>query len=218
MSVQSTRLYREERPLRDIVAEGLRSQIYNGLLAPGTRLIEREIAAEFDVSRLPVREALRALANEGLVEHLTARGMSVCQLSHRQVSELYDVREVLEQLAARQAADRVALGAEPLLDVTMREVNDAVAANDIARAHVANSRFHDEIVQLSGNELLAQTLEPLMGRLSWLRRKIEDFDLIRAEHDQIAAAIAAGDVEGAGAAADAHVRASRRRTLAFLYD
>ncbi len=217
MSVQSTRLYREERPLRDIVAEGLRQRIYDGALEPGARLVEREIAAEFGVSRLPVREALRALQNEGLLEQSGARGMRVCELSHRQVSELYDVREVLEELAARQAAERVYLGAKPLLDVTMAEVNEAVERDDIAHAHIANSRFHDEIVQLSGNELLAQTLEPLMGRLAWLRRKIEDFERIRAEHAAIAAAVSAGDVDGAGAAARTHVLASRRRTLAFLY-
>src|SRR5699024_7603945 len=119
--------------------------------------------------------ALRILQNEGLVESLTTRGVIVCELTHRLVSELYDVREVLEQLAARQAAERVALGAKPLLDVTISEVDDAVAKGNIEAAHLANSRFHDEIVLLAGNQLLTQTLEPLVGRLSWLRRKIEDF-------------------------------------------
>src|SRR5699024_7714029 len=144
----------------------IRTRIYDGTLEPGTRLVEREIAEEFDVSRLPVREALRILQNEGLVESLPTRGMIVCELSLRLVSELFDVREALESLAARQAAHRVSLGATPLLDVTMAEVNDAVERGDKEAAHTANSRFHDEIIQLSGNNLLAHTLSPLVGRLS----------------------------------------------------
>ena len=217
MTVQSAKLYRNERPLRTIVADALRARIYDGDLQPGARLVEREIATEYNVSRLPVREALRALQQEGLVEHLATRGVIVCELSHRQVTELFDVREALEQLAAGQAAERVALGATPLLAVTIAEVDQAVDDGRVENAHVSNSRFHAELIELSGNELLAQTLEPLMGRLSWLRRKIEDFDRIHAEHALIAEAITAGDPEGAQARAREHVRASRRRTLAFLY-
>src|SRR5699024_12648833 len=97
-------IYRKQRPFGDIVVEGIRTRIYDGTLEPGTRLVEREIAEEFDVSRLPVREALRILQNEGLVESLPTRGMIVCELSLRLVSELFDVREALESLAARQAA------------------------------------------------------------------------------------------------------------------
>ena len=215
MSVSSG-IYRKQRPLRDIVVEGIRTRIYDGTLEPGTRLVEREIAEEFDVSRLPVREALRILLNGGLVESLPTRGMIVCELSLRLVSELFDVREALESLAARQAAHRVPLGATPLLDVTMAEVNDAVERGDKEAAHTANSRFHDEIIQLSGNNLLAQTLDPLVGRLSWLRRKVEDFDLIHREHQALADAILAGKPERAEEEARAHVRASRARTLAFL--
>lgn len=217
MTVPSGSIYRNQRPLRDIVVDGIRARIYDGSLAPGVRLVEREIAEEFEVSRLPVREALRILQNEGLVESLSTRGMIVCELTPRLISELFDVREALEQLAARQAAERVALGAAPLLDVTMAEVNDAVARGDTESAHFANSRFHDEIIQLSGNQLLAQTLEPLVGRLSWLRRKVEDFDLIHKEHQSLTDAILAGEPDAAAEEARAHVRASRARTLAFLY-
>lgn len=83
--------------------------------------------------------------------------------------------------------------------------------------HAANSSLHQEITALSGNLLLAETLEPIVGRVDWLRRKIEDFDLIHAEHEAPAEAIAGGDPDRAAAAARRHVRASRERTLKWLF-
>lgn len=120
MTTSSSRLYRNKKPLRDIVGEHLRNSIYDGTLPPGTRLVEQELAQQYSVSRLPVREALRILHNEGLVEHLPTRGVVVRTLDRRQVSELYDLREALEVLAARQAAARVADGAESHLAATMK--------------------------------------------------------------------------------------------------
>ncbi|MDA3624573.1 GntR family transcriptional regulator [Saccharopolyspora oryzae] len=217
MTTPSNKLYRHQKPLRDIVGERIRSGIYDGTLPPGTRLVERDLAELYEVSRLPVREALRILQNEGLVEHLPTRGLVVRTLDRSQVCELYDIREALEVLAARQAAERVAGGAENHFAETMREMREAVDAGDVESAHAANSRLHDEITALSGNTLLAEILEPLVGRVGWLRRKIEDFNLIQAEHVALCEAIASGDPDRAAAAASDHVRASRARTLEFLF-
>ncbi|WP_406154512.1 GntR family transcriptional regulator [Streptomyces sp. NBC_01023] len=217
MTTSSSRLYRNKKPLRDIVGEQLRNSIYDGTLPPGTRLVEQELAQQYSVSRLPVR-ALRILHNEGLVEHLPTRGVVVRTLDRRQVSELYDVREALEVLAARQAAERVAEGAENRIAATLKRAAEAAGTGDAAAAHAANSSLHDEITALAGNVLLAETLEPIVGRVDWLRRKIEDFTLIHAEHEALAGAIAGGDPDGAATAARHHVRASRERTLRGLFD
>ncbi|MFC9458197.1 GntR family transcriptional regulator [Streptomyces sp. NPDC058430] len=218
MTTSSSRLYRNKKPLRDIVGEHLRNSIYDGTLPPGTRLVEQELAQQYSVSRLPVREALRILHNEGLVEHLPTRGVVVRTLDRRQVSELYDLREALEVLAARQAAARVADGAESHLAATMKRAGEAAGAGDAAAAHAANSSLHEEITVLSGNLLLAETLEPIVGRVDWLRRKIEDFTLIHAEHEALAEAITNGDPDAAATAARHHVRASRGRTLSGLFE
>ncbi|WP_432165424.1 GntR family transcriptional regulator [Streptomyces sp. bgisy031] len=218
MTTSSSRLYRNKKPLRDIVGEHLRTSIYDGTLPPGTRLVEQELAQQYSVSRLPVREALRILHNEGLVEHLPTRGVVVRTLDRRQVSELYDLREALEVLAARQAAGRVAEGAENHLAATMERAGEAAGAGDAAAAHAANSSLHEEITALSGNLLLAETLEPIVGRVDWLRRKIEDFSLIQAEHEVLTEAITNGDPDAAATAARRHVRASRGRTLRGLFD
>jgi DNA-binding GntR family transcriptional regulator len=218
VTTSSSKLYRNKKPLRDIVGERIRNGIYDGTLLPGTRLVEQELAERYSVSRLPVREALRILHNEGLVEHLPTRGMVVRALDRRQVSELYDLREALEVLAARQATERVAQGAENRLAAMMRRASEAVDAGDVPAAHAANSGLHHEITALSGNTLLAETLEPIVGRVDWLRRKIEDFGLIHAEHEALAEAIASGVPDRAATAARDHVRASRQRTLEWLFD
>ncbi|MFI6941463.1 GntR family transcriptional regulator [Streptomyces sp. NPDC050418] len=217
MTSPSAKLYRNQKPLRDIVGEQIRHRIYDGSLPPGTRLVEQELAARYEVSRLPVREALRILHHEGLVEYLPTRGVVVRTLDRRQVSELYDIREALESLAARQAAERVALGAPNGLTATLEQAGAAAAADDTAATHAANSRLHDEITTLCDNAMLAATLEPIVGRVRWLRHRIEDFPHIHAEHEALARAIVAGDPERAATAAGEHVRASRERTLRELF-
>ena len=217
MATQSNKLYRNEKPLRDIVGEEIRMRIFNGTFPPGARLIERDLAEMFSVSRLPVREALRVLLNEGLVENLPSRGVVVSSLDRRHVSELFDIREALEVLAVRQATEHIADGVENSLEEVLREAREAFESGDLDAAHAANSRFHDEIVTLSGNELLQTLLEPLVGRLHWLFRQVSDFKEVTAEHEDLARAIASGDAERAAASARAHVMTYRARTLDYLF-
>ncbi|MEU6664206.1 GntR family transcriptional regulator [Streptomyces sp. NPDC046821] len=217
MTSSSSKLYRNKKPLREIVGEHLRNGIYDGTLQPGTRLVEQELAQQYSVSRLPVREALRILHNEGLIEHLPTRGMVVRTLDRQQVSELYDIREALEVLASRQAAERVAEGTPTDLAATMKRAGEAACAGDTAAVHAANSSLHDEITALSGNVTLTKMLEPIVGRVQWLRHKIEDFPRIQSEHEALAEAIAAGDPERAATASRHHVRASRERTINWLF-
>lgn len=213
----SSRLYRNQRPLRDIVGEQIRERIYDGRYPPGTRLVERDLADTCGVSRLPVREALRVLSNEGLVEYLPSRGVAVRSLDRRQVEQLFDIREALEVLAVRQATEQAAQGATHRLGAVTRETHEALRSGDTEAAAAANSRFHDEIIALSDNELLQGLLEPLLGRLHWLFRQIPDFEEVAAEHDELSNAILAGDPERAGDAARAHVLTYRQRTLTYLF-
>src|SRR3954451_19025494 len=94
-------------PLRDVVREKIRTRIAEGEWGPGTRLVERDLAEEFQVSQVPVREALRALESEGFVDLLPRRGAVVRDLTRSVVSDLFDIRQVLEGLVARLVADRV---------------------------------------------------------------------------------------------------------------
>jgi len=201
-------------PLRDRVRDALRSRIGAGELRPGDRLFEQDLAAEFGVSRVPVREAIRMLQSEGLVEVLPRRrGVFVRSLDRRQVEELFDVREALEGLAARLAAQRPGAEGVGRLGAHAQRARQAHEESDVDGMADANARFHDELVALSGNDLLATLLEPLHGRLQWLFRLNLEPERVCADHEELHAAVAAGDAERAVEVAQRHVRSSRRMVL-----
>lgn len=132
------------------IVERLRQDILSGSLTPGFRLIECDLTARFAVSRGPVREALRRLAAEGLIEHWPHRGALVRRLSARGIRELFQIRVEIEQLAARLAAEsddaearaRFAEAIRPVLDESPRRAPDYLAEN---------AAFHAAVTTLSGN-------------------------------------------------------------------
>jgi len=185
------------------IRDTLRTRIFEGYYPVGTRLIERDLAAEFGVSRLPVREAVRMLVQEGLLAERSTRGAIVADLTEQQAHHLFDVRSALEVLASRLAAQR----ATPADIATLRDLIDtaarALARGDIAAAHRANSELHDEITSIAGNPFLRTALEPLQGRMHWLFRHVSDMAELVDEHRALVEAIASGD-PGRAAAQSAH--------------
>ncbi|GAA1724553.1 GntR family transcriptional regulator [Isoptericola hypogeus] len=218
MKQSSSRLYRNDKPLREIIGDEIRARIFDGRYQPGDRLVERELAETFSASRHPVREALRTLQREGLVESLPSRGLVVTALTRRQVINLFSIREALEVLAVREATVQVAAGRPHGLDRILQDARAAIERDDRDAAHAANARFHDEIIALTDNELLQGVLDPLLGRLHWLFRQILDVDVVVEEHERLRDAIVSGDPERAAAVARAHVLAYRAHTLGYLFD
>ncbi|WP_458319028.1 GntR family transcriptional regulator [Mycolicibacterium brisbanense] len=217
MNHASSRLYRNDKPLREIVGDEIRARIFDGRFQPGDRLVERDLAEMFSASRHPVREALRTLQREGLVESLPSRGLVVSALDKRQVTDLFGIREALEVLAVREATVRIAHGTPHHLHEALQNARAAIASADIDAAHAANAQFHDEIIALSGNELLQGILEPLLGRLHWLFRQILDVESVIEEHQRLYDAMLSGDSEQSAALARAHVLAYRAHTLDYLF-
>lgn len=217
MASPSSKLYKKQKPLREIVGDEIRARIYSGSFPPGFRLVERDLADMFEVSRLPVREAIRVLQNEGLVEPLASRGTVVKTLSRQEVSELFDIREALEVMATRQATERVDDDSSSRLRASIDESQRAIRRGDLDAAHAANASFHDQILALSGNVLLQHMLEPLIARLHWLFRQIPDFEQLCAEHDALCEAISSGDPDAAAEAARTHVLSYKQQTLEFLF-
>nr|WP_228046161.1 GntR family transcriptional regulator [Saccharopolyspora sp. HNM0983] len=196
------------------VRRALRARIAEGRLQPGDRIYEQDIAAEFGVSRVPVREAIRRLQGDGLVEvRDRRRGVFVRSLGRRQIEELFDVREALEALAAERAAERAGPDGAARLGALVEQARRSLQRGDLAAMTEANAAFHDELVAASGHELLAGVLEPLHGRLAYLFRLNREPERVCAEHEQLHEAIAAGDAARAGALARAHAAASRRMVL-----
>ncbi|MFC9894747.1 GntR family transcriptional regulator [Nocardia sp. NPDC127579] len=202
---------------RDHAYQVLKRRIVEVELHPGARLVERDLAAELEVSRIPLREALRMLAAEGLVLLVPHKGALVATFSPADVRDLFDIREVLESLAARLAAERATPATLAPLTARLAAARAATAAADLPRIAAANAAFHTQIVDLAANPLLSTLLSPLAARTEWLFRLTASRDPGEqcSEHEELYALIAAGRAEAAAACALAHVAAGRALSMAL---
>ncbi|MFJ8822920.1 GntR family transcriptional regulator [Streptomyces sp. NPDC102467] len=210
-------------PLGSRAREEVRRRIVDRRYPMGARLVEREVAEELRMSRVPVREALRALVTEGLLESLPHSGVRVRSLERDDVRQLYEVWEPLAVQASRLAARAVAAAGphEPAGLTALREVlaraELAAAADEGSRETAAHTAFHEEVVALGGNPLLARTMEQLSWQLQLLFGMREEPDHMRAQHADMFRHIAAGDEEAAAASTLLHVRDSRAVALKSLF-
>lgn len=203
------------------IYEALRERIIEGVIAPGERIRERELAEEFGVSRVPIREAMPRLEAEGFVKTVPRRGAVVTEMTISDVEELFTVRSSLEVLAARLAAQACASGAASVeLFGRLAAAEEALEEGDDRAIAAANSALHEEILQLSGNSLLITLMGPINGRVRRLFRLEAERDqqVLCAEHKEMCHAIADGNVEWAGALAYAHVEHSRADSLKLIKD
>jgi GntR family transcriptional regulator, rspAB operon transcriptional repressor len=149
------------RVMPEVLAEALEAAIVFGELAPGGRIIEEEIAARYDVSRSPVRDALRRLEADGLVIRSDHRGARVTPISRADLDEVYLCRIDLEGLAAQQAARR---WQAPVDDEFMQQIaamRTAFKATDIKAYFIANVGFTDAVHRASGNITLQRLLKSI---------------------------------------------------------
>jgi DNA-binding GntR family transcriptional regulator len=202
----------------DATYRALIDAIRAGHYAPGDRLREVEIAERLSLSRTPIREALRRLEGDGIVEHRARIGAVIRQLSHAEIVELYEMRLVLERSAAELAAKH-ALAAE--IDALER-LNAQIAGSlsDTARAMALNQQFHHSLYQAGRNRFLLEAARSLTSALLLLGPTTladqERITLVCQQHQAITDAIRAGDGAAAGAAAEAHLQTSLRHRLSVL--
>ncbi|HUB46669.1 MAG TPA: GntR family transcriptional regulator [Acetobacteraceae bacterium] len=194
-------------PLRDKVAEEIRAAILSGHFKPGDRLIEDRLAEEFAVSRNPIREAIRMLASEGLIEVTARRGAVVASLSPQEAQELLEVRATLEAANARLAARRRDPAVLRQLETILASGTDAIAAGRVADLPKLNDDFHAGLAQAGHNRVLSDLMRTLRDRSAPLFRGY-GLDFARAtweEHAGILRAVIAGDMELAPLLAYRHV-------------
>lgn len=202
------------RTRRESVHDEIRKRIFEGIYTPGTRLVERDLAEEFSVSRSPIRESLRMLRQEGLVRD-SSRGAVVAGLSAEEVIDLFEVRLALEVLACEVAAQRAAKkDLERLLDL-VRRAETGLERGSVSEVRMANSDFHDAITDIAGNDFLRSALEPLQGRMHWLFRDTTDLRELVEEHRRLYEAIASGDPRRAASASASHINKYRRSYCAL---
>jgi DNA-binding GntR family transcriptional regulator len=199
------------------VYQSVRSRILDNVWPPGHQALEQALAEELGVSRTPVREALIRLQNEGLIEVVPRHGMRVLPVSPVDMAEIYTVLTSLESLAAELAAKR-GPGTRDLapLDAACREMEAALAVDDLDAWAKADERFHLHLVGLSGNRRLAEVVinfwdRAHRARMVTLRMRPRPAHSTR-EHRAVLKAIRSGE---AATARDLH-RAHRERGAAEL--
>jgi len=197
------------KPLREIVYEELKRQIMVGEIAPGTRMMEVELAEEMGVSRTPVREAIRKLEKEGLVTIEPRRGAYASDISAKDMVDILEVRQDLEGMAAGIAAQKITDEGRIELENIARKYKESVDREDIEEIIKNDEAFHKYIVSLSGNKTLIKMVSQVQ-ELALRFRYIyyEDFSRFKnqpSEHQAIVDAIAGGDVAGARKYAEEHL-------------
>ncbi|MDH3431561.1 MAG: GntR family transcriptional regulator [Gammaproteobacteria bacterium] len=165
------RIEKRAAPLRQQVLEALRRSIVSGGLAPGQRLIERELIEMTGVSRTVIREALRQLEAEGLIEIIPNKGPVVRELSAAEAEDLYRIRAVLEGLAARFFAETGDAAAAQALREALDAVRQAYRGTDGDQALAAKTRFYDVLYSGGSSETLASLLAMVQARI-WRWRAV----------------------------------------------
>lgn len=205
------------KSLREHAYDELRSRIVNLDLPPGTRLIERDLADDLQVSRIPLREAMQRLQQDGLVVVVPRQGAIVSPFTADDVRDLFDVRESLEVLAARLAAERADQYGLERLAAQLDTARRATERDDKPAIAAANAGFHTIIVDLASNPLLESILRPLEARTQWLFHltKERDASVQCHEHEELLVAITDHDPDRAAASAFHHVHSGRDASLAM---
>lgn len=205
------------RPLRETVCEVLRDAIQRGILEPGERLMEIQLAEELGISRTPVREAIRKLEQEGYVIMMPRRGTYVSSMSVRDVKEIFEIRSALESLATTLATMRIEADELEKLRTLLTEIEGHIERKDIEKIVATDIEFHGLLYQVSRNERLVAIISNLKEQLARFRTLSMSYPgrlkETLAEHRAMVEAIAEGDVDAARDAAERHMEQAEETLL-----
>lgn len=191
------------------VVRQLRDDILDGVRTPGSKLVERDLAADLGVSRVPVRDALKALVAEGLVTPRPRTWAVVREFTASDIADLQEVRAALEVLTFKLAATRHSRAGLDQLRAALDEETAAAAAGDAVTAHRAAADFHEAVTAMAGNELLNELELTLRSRMRWLLGQHEDLERVAGEHRELYDAIARRDVDAVEALLMEHMESGR---------
>jgi DNA-binding GntR family transcriptional regulator len=191
----------------------LADEIVRGALPPGASLDETDVARRFNVSRTPVREALRQLVASGLVESQAHRGAVVARPSIERLTGMFEAMAELEALCAGLAAERMSPTERNRLEAIHEELRLLSHAGNPDRFHEVNERFHNAIYTGSQNDYIAEITLATRVRVQPFRRaqfrNLGRLAKSQAEHDRVVVAILRGDKAGAAGAMRAHIEMVR---------
>lgn len=212
----------EYLPLRDVVFNTLRQAILKGELEPGERLMEITLANKLGVSRTPIREAIRKLELEGLVNMIPRKGAVVASISEKDMRDVLEVRITLEELAVSLAVKNMNSEDIEQLRKAGKNFEDAVIAKDIVNIVDADVAFHDIIYNRTGNKRLIQIINNLREQMYRYRLEyIKDartHSILISEHNDIIECISNKNVDEAKKAVREHISNQERGIVRAIKD
>lgn len=213
-------LQREAAPLRSLLVNKLRESIIAGHYQAEERLIEKNLEAEYGVSRTLVREAVRQLESESLVEIVPNVGARVRRLTYDDVVDLYQVRTALESAASRLAAQAASIPKVEALRAAFDRLSQRAADVDVADLIIEKNTFYDALIRASGNRVIGEMLANVQARIAQLRSitlaSADRVPHMLAELRKVVEAIEAGDPTAAIDASQAHVDSAARIALRHI--
>jgi DNA-binding GntR family transcriptional regulator len=205
------------QPLREVVCESLREAIRSGVLKPGERIMEIQLAEELGVSRTPVREAIRKLELEGYVVMMPRRGTYVASMSIRDINEIFEIRTALESLSNGLAADHITDDELEHLQRLLVIIGGYIKEGNIEKIVETDIEFHDLLYHAARNERLVGIISNLRDQLTRFRTLSMSYpgrlEETLEEHRLIVDAIASGDRKAASRAAERHMENSEKTLL-----
>ncbi|MCI6042815.1 GntR family transcriptional regulator [bacterium] len=191
----------EYLPLRDVVFNTLRQAILRGELKPGERLMEIALANRLGVSRTPVREAIRMLELEGLVNMIPRKGAQVAQITEQDLNDVLEVRLGLEELAVRFACERITDEEIKELGLAVKEFEKKMKEDDLSAQAEADVKFHEIIYGATHNRRLVQIINNIREQMYRYRieylKDVESRKTLVKEHYEICDALNHRDAESA---------------------
>ena len=218
--MQDLKIDRNAKTLRELTLDKLRGAIVQGYFRPGTRLVERTLCDELGVSRTVVREVLRHLETEGLVESVARQGPIVARLDPAHVGEIYELRGLLEANAARACAESATPEVVKQLREIRTEIEDAFEKSDLPRVVEYTERFYETLFQAANKQVSLTLVKTLNARINRLRALTiatpgRGSDSNR-EMNLLLDAIERRDGEAAAAASFAHIKRVSELALSAL--
>jgi DNA-binding GntR family transcriptional regulator len=197
------------RTVQQETVDKLRLAILSGLFQPGSRLIESQLCAQLGVSRPSLREALRSLEAERLIEIVPNRGPAIPELSWKEATAIYEVRELLEVEAAGRCASRIPTEQLHELERSLLAFEEAASSNDSVAQVMTAADFYSIILANCGNPILEEVHRGLVARISFFRGRSMSLEgraqSSLAEMREIYESIAAGDEKAARKASKRHL-------------
>ena len=207
-------------PLKEVVFRVLREAIIQGELAPGSRLLEIQLADQLGVSRTPIREAIQMLRDDGLVEVIPRKGAVVAGITEKQMKDVLEVRIAMEELAIRLCAARISSDKLTELERAEKAFEESIKSGDVNESAICDEKFHSIISESTGNKSLVMLLSAFREqmyrfRVAYLMQK-EVHEVLISEHNQMIDMIRKGDRDAAAKILRKHIDGQQEMVLEMV--